>query len=155
MLPSSPHVLSVYEGFSEGLIPTLKELPTEEARKTLCIDSTTCHIGTSQELAQTLAQAQVNIVDAPVSGGACLDPPTISVGLLLNRSRRVWCQGRNPQLPCRGSGAFIHSRSPIPQFDGKTGDSLRTIWLGSCSEDLQQHGSGCPTGGSCGSDAPG
>lgn len=78
MLPSSPHVLSVYEGFTEGIIPTLKELPTEEARKTLCIDSTTCHISTSQELAKTLGQAQVNIVDAPVSGGAYPDPLIIS-----------------------------------------------------------------------------
>jgi 3-hydroxyisobutyrate dehydrogenase len=78
MLPSSPHVLSVYEGFAEGIIPTLKELPTEEARKTLCIDSTTCHISTSQELAEILGQAQVNVVDAPVSGGAYLNPLAIS-----------------------------------------------------------------------------
>ena len=70
MLPSSPHVLTVYEGFSEGIIPTLKELPREEAQNTLCIDSTTCHVSTSQELAQILGQIQVNIVDAPVSGGA-------------------------------------------------------------------------------------
>lgn len=74
MLPSSPHVLSVYEGFSEGIIPALKELPAEEAQKTLCIDSTTCHVSTSQELAQILGEAQVNIVDAPVSGGAYLAP---------------------------------------------------------------------------------
>ena len=70
MLPSSPHVRSVYEGFSEGIIAALKELPAEEAQKTLCIDSTTCHVSTSQELAQTLSTVQVNIVDAPVSGGA-------------------------------------------------------------------------------------
>lgn len=69
MLPSSPHVLTVYEGFSEGIIPALKELPRDEAQSTLCIDSTTCHVSTSQELAQTLEQIQVNIVDAPVSGG--------------------------------------------------------------------------------------
>lgn len=87
MLPSSPHVLSVYEGFSEGIIPTLKELPTEEARKTLCIDSTTCHISTSQDLAQILGQAEVNIVDAPVSGGGYLDPLIIFVDLLLNQNR--------------------------------------------------------------------
>lgn len=70
VLPSSPHVLSVYEGSSESIIPTLKELPADEAQKTLCIDSTTCHVSTSQELAQLLGQIQVNIVDAPVSGGA-------------------------------------------------------------------------------------
>lgn len=70
MLPSSPHVRSVYEGFSEGIIAALRELPAEEAQKTLCIDSTTCHVSTSQELAQTLGEVQVNIVDAPVSGGA-------------------------------------------------------------------------------------
>jgi len=70
MLPSSPHVLSVYEGFSEGIIPTLGELPLEEAQKTLCIDSTTCHVNTSQELARTMGKFQVNVVDAPVSGGA-------------------------------------------------------------------------------------
>lgn len=91
MLPSSPHVLSVYEGFSEGIIPTLKELPTEEARKTLCIDSTTCGIDTSHELAQILDKAQVNIVDAPVSGGACLGPFIVSAGWLLNRDRCIWC----------------------------------------------------------------
>lgn len=78
MLPSSPHVLSVYEGFGEGVIPALKELPAEEAQKTLCIDSTTCQVSTSQELAQILGEAQVNIVDAPVSGGAYLVPPIIS-----------------------------------------------------------------------------
>jgi len=69
MLPSSPHVRSVYEGFSEGIIAALKELPAEEAQKTLCIDSTTCHVSTSQELARTLGGVRVNIVDAPVSGG--------------------------------------------------------------------------------------
>jgi len=69
MLPSSPHVLSVYERFSEGIIPALKELPAEEAQKTLCIDSTTCHVSTSQELARIMGGVQVNIVDAPVSGG--------------------------------------------------------------------------------------
>lgn len=74
MLPSSPHVLSVYEGFSEGIIPTLEELPAEVARKTLCIDSTTCQVTTSQEVAQILERAQVNIVDAPVSGGGYFVP---------------------------------------------------------------------------------
>ena len=74
MLPSSPHVLSVYEGSSQGIIPTLKELPVEEARKTLCIDSTTCHVSTSQELARIMGTVHVNVVDAPVSGGACLAP---------------------------------------------------------------------------------
>jgi len=69
VLPSSPHVLSVYEGSSESIIPTLKELPADEAQKTLCIDSTTCHVSTSQGLAQLLGQIQVNMVDAPVSGG--------------------------------------------------------------------------------------
>jgi len=84
MLPSSPHVLSVYEGFSEGIVPALKELPAEEAQKTLCIDSTTCHVSTSQELAQILGEVQVNIVDAPVSGGAYLAPLIVSPGLMLN-----------------------------------------------------------------------
>jgi len=84
MLPSSPHVLSVYEGFSEGIIPALKELPVEEAQKTLCIDSTTCHVSTSQELAQIMGEVQVNIVDAPVSGGAYHAPLIISPGLMLN-----------------------------------------------------------------------
>lgn len=84
MLPSSPHVLSVYEGFSEGIISALKELPTEEAQKTLCIDSTTCHVSTSQELAQTLAKVQVNLVDAPVSGGAHPAPPVTSPHLTLD-----------------------------------------------------------------------
>lgn len=84
MLPSSPHVLSVYEGFSEGIIHALKELPAEEAQKTLCIDSTTCHVSTSQELAQTLGKVQVNIVDAPVSGGACLATLVASPCLMLN-----------------------------------------------------------------------
>ena len=70
MLPSSPHVLSVYDGSSEGIIPTLNELPVEEAQKTLCIDSTTCHVNTSQDLARTIGKLQVNVVDAPVSGGA-------------------------------------------------------------------------------------
>ena len=84
MLPSSPHVLSVYEGFSEGIVPALKELPAEEAQKTLCIDSTTCHVSVSQELAQTLGEVQVNIVDAPVSGGVYLAPLIVSPGLMLN-----------------------------------------------------------------------
>ena len=73
----------------------LKELPTEEAQKTLCIDSTTCHVSTSQELAQTMAKVQVNIVDAPVSGGTHPSPLIASQGMTLNRDRCLWCQGRN------------------------------------------------------------
>jgi len=84
MLPSSPHVLSVYEGLSEGIIPTLKELSEEEAQKTLCIDSTTCSVNTSQELARIMGKLQVNVVDAPVSGGACPAPPVTSPCLMLN-----------------------------------------------------------------------
>ena len=83
MLPSSPHVLSVYEGLSEGIIPTLNELSEEEAQKTLCIDSTTCHVNTSQELARTMGELRVNVVDAPVSGGAYLAPAVTSPCLML------------------------------------------------------------------------
>lgn len=68
MLPSSPQVRSVY---SEGLLPTLRSLPKEQARNTLYIDSTTLDVNVAREVAADVILAGAEMVDAPVSGGMC------------------------------------------------------------------------------------
>ena len=61
MLPSSPHVESVYEG-DGGII--------NAARKgTLCIDMSTVDPAASRRVAATAAERGLRFVDAPVSGG--------------------------------------------------------------------------------------
>ncbi|GLB35142.1 putative 3-hydroxyisobutyrate dehydrogenase [Lyophyllum shimeji] len=66
MLPSSPQVKAVY---SEGLIPVLRSLPQEQARSTLCIDSTTLDVSVAQQVASDVISTGAEMVDAPVSGG--------------------------------------------------------------------------------------
>jgi 3-hydroxyisobutyrate dehydrogenase len=68
MLPSSPHVQTVYSQ-SSGIIPTLRALPEVVARSTLCIDSTTLDVTVAREVASHVVQTGAQIVDAPVSGG--------------------------------------------------------------------------------------
>lgn len=69
MLPSSPHVRSVYQESPQSILAALKDLPAAEANNTLCIDSTTCHVATAQELSKDVHATGASIIDAPVSGG--------------------------------------------------------------------------------------
>ncbi|KAJ7470337.1 3-hydroxyisobutyrate dehydrogenase [Mycena latifolia] len=66
MLPSSAQVQTVYGG---GIIPTLRSLPAELAKKTLCIDSTTLDVSVSRQVAMDVIGTGACMVDAPVSGG--------------------------------------------------------------------------------------
>lgn len=66
MLPSSPQVKSVY---SEGLLPVLRSLPQEQARSTLCIDSTTLDVSVAKQVSSQVVCTGAEMVDAPVSGG--------------------------------------------------------------------------------------
>ncbi|KAF4604076.1 hypothetical protein EYR40_001259 [Pleurotus pulmonarius] len=68
MLPSSPHVQTVYVKDS-GIIPAIHKLPETAARETFCIDSTTLDVTVAREVAKDVVQAGAAIVDAPVSGG--------------------------------------------------------------------------------------
>ncbi|KAG6832718.1 hypothetical protein H0H92_012290 [Tricholoma furcatifolium] len=66
MLPSSPEVKTVY---SEGILPVLRKLPPEQARGTLCIDSTTLDVTVAKQVAADIISTGAAMVDAPVSGG--------------------------------------------------------------------------------------
>ncbi|KAF8078140.1 3-hydroxyisobutyrate dehydrogenase [Lyophyllum atratum] len=66
MLPSSPQVKTVY---SEGLLPVLRRLPQEQARSTLCIDSTTLDVSVARQVSADVISTGAEMVDAPVSGG--------------------------------------------------------------------------------------
>ncbi|PCH38682.1 3-hydroxyisobutyrate dehydrogenase [Wolfiporia cocos MD-104 SS10] len=68
MLPSSPHVQSVYSE-SQGIISALRTLPPDEAQSTLCIDSTTLDVQVARGVAAEVQVTGANMVDAPVSGG--------------------------------------------------------------------------------------
>lgn len=68
MLPSSPHVQTVYAKES-GIIPAIQNLPETAARETFCIDSTTLDVTVAREVAKGVVQTGAAIVDAPVSGG--------------------------------------------------------------------------------------
>ncbi|KAF5391779.1 hypothetical protein D9757_001735 [Collybiopsis confluens] len=68
MLPSSPQVLTVY---NNGIVPTLQKLPADQARNTLCIDSTTLDVDVARAVARDVAKVGSQMVDAPVSGGSC------------------------------------------------------------------------------------
>ncbi|KAJ6606556.1 3-hydroxyisobutyrate dehydrogenase [Mycena vulgaris] len=66
MLPSSAEVQTVYGG---GIIPILRSLPADLAKKTICIDSTTLDVSVSRQVAMDVIGTGACIVDAPVSGG--------------------------------------------------------------------------------------
>lgn len=69
MLPSSPQVQAVYSQ-ANGITPTLRSLPADVARATLCIDSTTLDVKVARAVAADVVLTGAQIVDAPVSGGA-------------------------------------------------------------------------------------
>ncbi|TFL07408.1 3-hydroxyisobutyrate dehydrogenase [Pterulicium gracile] len=66
MLPSSPHVQSVYSE-SGGIIPALRALGADS--ETLCIDSTTLDVQIARDVSRQVGEAGASMVDAPVSGG--------------------------------------------------------------------------------------
>lgn len=66
MLPSTPHVKTVYE---ENIIPALLSLDPDVAQDTLAIDSTTLDVQEAQAIAVKMIRMGVPMVDAPVSGG--------------------------------------------------------------------------------------
>ncbi|KAJ7090231.1 3-hydroxyisobutyrate dehydrogenase [Mycena belliarum] len=66
MLPSSAQVQTVYGG---GIIPTLRNMSSDSARKTFCIDSTTLDVAVSRQVALDVIGTGACMVDAPVSGG--------------------------------------------------------------------------------------
>lgn len=66
MLPSSAQVQTVY---GSGVIPALRSLPADLAKKTLCIDSTTLDVAVARQVAQDVIETGACMVDAPVSGG--------------------------------------------------------------------------------------
>ncbi|OBZ75658.1 3-hydroxyisobutyrate dehydrogenase, mitochondrial [Grifola frondosa] len=68
MLPSSPHVRSVYSE-SGGIIPALRTLTQDASRSTLCIDSTTLDVEVARTVASDVVRTGAIMVDAPVSGG--------------------------------------------------------------------------------------
>ena len=73
MLPSSPHVQTVYcEG--HGIIPALQRLERTERERRLFIDSTTLDVDVSRQVAADVILTGAQMIDAPVSGGPyCLD----------------------------------------------------------------------------------
>lgn len=71
MLPSSPHVQSVYSE-SGGIIPALRALGADS--ETLCIDSTTLDVQIARDVSRQVGEAGASMVDAPVSGGTCTHP---------------------------------------------------------------------------------
>jgi len=66
MLPSSPEVRVVY---GDGIIPALQRLSEDQARNTLCIDSTTLDVTVAKNVATDVVGTGAQMVDAPVSGG--------------------------------------------------------------------------------------
>jgi 3-hydroxyisobutyrate dehydrogenase len=78
MLPSSPEVRNVYE---EGVLPTLRRLTEDQARRTLCIDSTTLDIMVAKNVAADVVGTGAQMVDAPVSGGMFLEMHSVDLYL--------------------------------------------------------------------------
>ena len=68
MLPSSPHVQSVFMD-DHGILSALRSLPQELIASTLCIDSTTLDVNVSRAVAGNVLAVGAKMVDAPVSGG--------------------------------------------------------------------------------------
>ncbi|KAG8899045.1 hypothetical protein FRB99_006962 [Tulasnella sp. 403] len=72
MLPSSPQVNQVYLDES-GILPSILKLRNAAADPSTCatlaIDSTTLDVSTAKDVAKRVGEAQISMVDAPVSGG--------------------------------------------------------------------------------------
>ncbi|KAJ8519898.1 hypothetical protein ONZ45_g3222 [Pleurotus djamor] len=69
MLPSSPHVQTVYTE-EAGIVPAIKNLSESDAKETFCIDSTTLDVTVARNVAKDVVSTGASMVDAPVSGGA-------------------------------------------------------------------------------------
>ncbi|KAI0340497.1 3-hydroxyisobutyrate dehydrogenase [Trametopsis cervina] len=69
MLPSSPHVQTVYATEDGGIIPALRALAPNETASTFCIDSTTLDVEVARNVAAEVHKTGATMVDAPVSGG--------------------------------------------------------------------------------------
>lgn len=109
MLPAGEHVRSVYLG-ANGLLAKCKAKP-------IFIDCSTIDVGTARDVARAAADAGLEMVDAPVSGGvggAAAGTLTIMVG------------GDGPVLCARQtlSGAFVPAGGAcgrIGQWPGRQG----------------------------------
>jgi 3-hydroxyisobutyrate dehydrogenase len=102
MLPSSPHVMEVYEG-QDGIVAGLQ-------KGALCIDSSTIEPAVSRRVAETVSGAGGHMVDAPVSGGvggAEAGTLTFMVGGAeadLERARALLAIMGQNTVHCGGSG---------------------------------------------------
>ena len=71
MLPSSPHVRTVYSE-NNGLMIGLQSLSSTQVQETLFIDSTTLDVNVARDTSLKIHALGAQMVDAPVSGGAYL-----------------------------------------------------------------------------------
>ena len=133
MLPSSPEVRTVY---GEGIIPALRKLSEDEARSTLCIDSTTLDIMVAKRVAADVVNARAQMVDAPVSGGMLLGLPS-SLFLILV-ARCDWCKSCHPVVPHWGHGGSFQSFATHTFSHGSAHHPLWPVWLWFRCKDLQQ-----------------
>ena len=137
MLPSSPHVRKVYSE-SSGIVSTLRLLDKEEARSTLCIDSTTLDVQVGRATAVETREACAEMVDAPVSGGTRVLCPVRQMIFTRVGSRRYGSEGWYVNVPCRWDGGRIRARVSDPRSHGQTDHSLWALRSRAGSQDLQQ-----------------
>jgi len=117
MLPSSPHVRQVYTD-TNGIVPALRSLTSEEIKATLLIDSTTLDVQVARETAAEVHEVGATMVDAPVSGGVA----GAKAGTL---SFFGW----------RNGGRFL-ARISHPFSHGQANHPLWTEWFRAGREDL-------------------
>ena len=136
MLPSSPHVKQVY---LQGIIPTLKGLPSQDVAQTLCIDSTTLDVDVSREVSAEISSIGAQMVDAPVSGGKSISHIPLTTDSVHECPYRCyWSQVRHSFFPCRRYGAVFPTFTTNSCPNGTTDHPLRSFWCRSRCQNLQQ-----------------
>lgn len=120
---------------ANGVIPTLRALPPEEVKDTLCIDSTTLDVQVGRKVASEVISLGAEMVDAPVSGGKL---NIVSVGAVTElHDRRDRGKSTYAFVPCRGDGDRIRPRAPLPHPHGKEYLPLWAFWLGPRGQNMQ------------------
>lgn len=127
MLPAGKHVEALYLG-ENGLVKTL-------AKDTLVIDSSTIDAATAQKVATALADASIQFVDAPVSGGVA-GAAAGTLTFIVGGEESVFARAK-PVLDAMGNNIFHAGGHGAGQVAKICNNMLLAVLMAGTSEALK------------------